>query len=774
MARIDPSTDPSKEAYNHGMALDPENKRVQCCYCGKVVPGFSRLQQHLGAIQGNVTECVDVPPEVKTFFGECLLSAKVGRLVKEVGDLWHFDPPLKRTCTSNAKVNGMTPERVARNQNGQFRDQKPGLGESMNSGSSGSKKLTCNSKVSTASQSAHSENCIFNVEANGVGPKNVMSSQNGQCKGHKTSLGNSTARSSLKRSVCNSNGILASQGACSGKEGQDPSSIMAKRCIGRFFFENGIDLSAVTSHSFQSMMEISLKIGEDKYSIPSIAELKGWILDDELNEIQNYVNEIRLSWSRTGCSILLDGWTDDLARNLINVIVDCPEGPIYLRSEDVSPATKGPDALQQLLEAVLEEVGIHNVVQIVAHTSSDSLEALSEQLIKKYRSLFWTVSPGHCMSLILDQIAAVNPIKLTLDKAKTITKFIYGHDAVLNLLRRHISSHDLVKASKIKAAAPFLTLENFVLERSNLELMFISSEWLNSFCASSVEGKIVANLVRDSSFWDGVTVAVKASIPLIKAISLINGDGEPNMGFIYETMDQVKETISTEFRGKKSHYTPYWKRIDDIWNTILHSPLHAAGYFLNPRLHYAEDFYSDTEVAGGLLITIVRMAEDQRVQDLISQQLNVYGGCKGDFKVGTANNSHHSLSPAAWWSRFGGHCPELQRMAFKILSQTCKGAESYGLRRDVAEKLLSRRRNFKEQRRLRDLTYIHYNLHLRQFKMGAKFDIISHDGDLMDDWIMDEHGSEAAKSETSGPSKSAIQGERSCGAQQKTEPKGET
>jgi len=645
MAPIDPSTDPSKEAYNHGMALDPDNKRVQCCYCGKVVPGFSRLQQHLGAIQGNVTECLDVPAEVKTFFGECLLSAKVGRLVKEVGGLWHSDPPLKRTCTSNAKANGMAPEKTTTSQNGQARDQKPGLGEAMSSTSSSAKKLTCNAKASTASQSAHFGNCTFNAKANGVGPKKVMGCSNGHGKSHKPSLGNSTARSSLKRSACNSNGTLASQGACSGKEGQDPSSIMAKRCIGRFFFENGIDLSAVTSHSFHSMMEISLKSGEDKYSVPSIAELRGWILDDELNEMQNYVNEIQLSWPRTGCSILLDGWTDDLGRNLINVIVECPEGPVYLRSEDVSPSTKGADALQQLLEAVLKEVGIQNVVQIVAHTSSDSLEALSEQVIKKYRSLFWTVSPGHCMSLMLDKIAAISSIKLTLDKAKTITRFIYGHDTVLNLLRRHIRSQDLVKASKIKAAAPFLTLENFLLERSNLELMFISSEWLNSVCASSVEGKMVANIVCDSSFWDGVIVAVKASIPLIKAISLINGDGEPNMGFIYETMDQVKETISTEFRGKKSHYAPYWKIIDEIWNTILHSPLHAAGYFLNPRLHYAEDFYSDTEVAGGLLITIVRMAKDQRVQDLISQQLNVYGGCKGDFKVGTANNSHHSLSP---------------------------------------------------------------------------------------------------------------------------------
>lgn len=731
MAPIDPSTDPSKEACNHGMALDVQYKRVQCCYCGKVVPGFNRLQHHLGAIRGNITECLGVPDEVKKFFRESLISAKVGKLVKEVGDLCPLSPPAKRTCTSNSKSNAMTPGKAR-------------SGDSMDSSSS--KKVTCNSNGSSASQFAGFGNFTSSMKANGMNPK----------KGQKSSVGNSNGNSSFKRSTCNdnSNGVLASQGACFGKEGQDPSSIVAKRCIGRFFFENGIDFTAVTSNSFQSMMEICMSSGEAKHSIPSIGELKSWILDDELNEIQNYVNEIRLSWSRTGCSILLDGWTDESGRNMINVIVNSPKGAIYLRSSDI---TKGTNAFEQLLESVLEEVGIHNVVQIIAYTSSESLEALSKNLIEKYRSLFWTVSPGHCISLMLDKISSTNSIKQTLYEAKSITKFIYSRGPLLKLLRRHISCHDLVKFPKIKEAASFLTLENFLLEKSNLELMFTSSEWLNSSWASSDEGEMVANLIGDNSFWDGVIVAVKASIPLVRAISLINEDSEPNIGFIYETMDQVKETISGEFRGKKSQYTPYWNIIDEIWNAVLHSPLHAAGYFLNPRLRYTEDFFSDTEVAGGLVITIVRMVEGQRAQDLISTQLDIYGGCKGDFKMGTTDKGHLSLSPVAWWTRFGGHCPELQRMALKILSQTCKGAESYGLRRDVAEKLLSSERNSKEQRRLHDLTYIHYNLHLKQFKMGAKFNIVSDEGDPLDDWVTDEN-----------------QKEKKHSIEQKIEPKGET
>ncbi|CAO2819417.1 unnamed protein product [Amaranthus hypochondriacus] len=666
MAPIDPSTEPSKEVYSHGMALDPTNNRVQCCYCGKLFTGFNRLQHHLGGIRGNIVECSDVPDEVKIFFRESLVAVKLDHSVKEIEESDHPSPPLKRFCTSNTKVNEVKSE-----------------------------------------QSIRSQNDIH------------------------------MARNKLRKPNCSYNGILTSQNGYSGKDGLDPNSIMGKRSIGRFFLENGIDFCSVESPSFVSMMSNFLIGGEMKRCIPSIRELKGWIFDDELHEIEKYVKNVRLSWPRTGCSILLDGWTDQSGRSLVNVVVDSPEGPIYLRSADVSRST-GANALQELLEAVLDEVGVKNVVQIVAHTSSNSLEEVSKQIIEKYRSLFWTVSATHCISLILDKIAMNDSVRLTLYKARQITKFIYSRAAVLKILRKYINGYDLVKSFKIKAAVPFLTLENLLAERENLTLMFKSSDWLNSVWASKVEGKLVVNLINDDSFWDGVKFALKASVPLVKAISLINGDSKPHMGFLYETMDQVKETISEEFNGNKSKYTPFWNIIDEIWNKILHSPLHAAGYFLNPKLHFAEDFCFDTEVASGLLVTIVRMAGDKRIEDLISQQLDVYGKRKGDFKIGTDNNSQVSLSPATWWLRFGEHCPELQNLAVRILSQTCNGAEVYGLGRAIAERLLSSGENVTENRRLQKLAYVHYNLKLKQSKKLAKFSIINDEIDTLDDWIVDE------------------------------------
>ncbi|KAJ6732661.1 HAT TRANSPOSON SUPERFAMILY PROTEIN [Salix koriyanagi] len=146
-------------------------------------------------------------------------------------------------------------------------------------------------------------------------------------------------------------------------------SRQAQRCIGRFFYETGFDFSASTLPSFHRMINATLDDGQSEYKVPALQDLKGWILHDEVEEMKTYVKEISRSWASTGCSVLLDGWVDEKGRNLVSFVVECPGGPTYLRSADVSAIIDDVNALQMLLEGVIEEVGIDNVVQIVAFST---------------------------------------------------------------------------------------------------------------------------------------------------------------------------------------------------------------------------------------------------------------------------------------------------------------------------------------------------------------------------------------------------------------------
>ena len=77
------------------------------------------------------------------------------------------------------------------------------------------------------------------------------------------------------------------------------------------------------------------------------------------------------------------------------------------------------------------------------------------------------------------------------------------------------------------------------------------------------------------------------------------------------------------------------------------------------------------------------------------------------------------LFAAHWWESFGSHCPQLQKFAIRILSQTCSAS---GCERNwsVFECIHTKKRNRLEHKRLNDLVFVQYNLRLRRNQLMRK------------------------------------------------------
>lgn len=68
---------------------------------------------------------------------------------------------------------------------------------------------------------------------------------------------------------------------------------------------------------------------------------------------------------------------------------------------------------------------------------------------------------------------------------------------------------------------------------------------------------------------------------------------------------------------------------------------------------------------------------------------------------------------ATWWSLYAADYPDLQRLAVRILSQTCsiiRCETSWSM----SERVHSKKRNRLEHQRLNDLIFVHYNLRLQE------------------------------------------------------------
>nr|KYP59271.1 hypothetical protein KK1_014703 [Cajanus cajan] len=72
----------------------------------------------------------------------------------------------------------------------------------------------------------------------------------------------------------------------------------------------------------------------------------------------------------------------------------------------------------------------------------------------------------------------------------------------------------------------------------------------------------------------------------------------------------------------------------------------------------------------------------------------------------------NTVMPDQWWESYGCGAPNLQKLAIRVLSQTCSalGCEHNW---SVFEHIHSKRRNRLEHQKLNDLVFVHYNLRLQ-------------------------------------------------------------
>lgn len=95
---------------------------------------------------------------------------------------------------------------------------------------------------------------------------------------------------------------------------------------------------------------------------------------------------------------------------------------------------------------------------------------------------------------------------------------------------------------------------------------------------------------------------------------------------------------------------------------------------------------------------------------------------------------------AAWWQQHGISCLELQRIAVRILSQTCTSIQCEH-NWSIYDQVHRQRHSRAAQKTINDLTYVHYNLRLRERHVKKRSDdSISLDSvlqeHLLDDWIV--------------------------------------
>ena len=163
------------------------------------------------------------------------------------------------------------------------------------------------------------------------------------------------------------------------------------------------------------------------------------------------------------------------------------------------------------------------------------------------------------------------------------------------------------------------------------------------------KGNKANKVIRSEAFWKNVDIAVNYFEPLANVLRRMDSD-VPSMGFFHGLMLEAKKEISQRFDNDESRFKEVWDIIDRRWDNKLKTPLHLAGYYLNPYYYYPNksEIVKDGSFAAGVISCITKMVVgDEEIQDKIIEELDMYQNQQGSFgsEIATRQRKNKNFNP---------------------------------------------------------------------------------------------------------------------------------
>ncbi|KAG6491979.1 hypothetical protein ZIOFF_046925 [Zingiber officinale] len=153
----------------------------------------------------------------------------------------------------------------------------------------------------------------------------------------------------------------------------------------------------------------------------------------------------------------------------------------------------------------------------------------------------------------------------TIEHAKMVVKFLYGHGTILSLMRKYTNGKEILRPAVTRFATSFLTLQSMYKVKRPLEQMFASEDWVSSPLSQTTQGKVVKRIViNDPNFWPHVAFCVKSVVPLLRERSIRRRDKiDP---IVVDEINSDDEWI-TEKEGPVLPVTTKWLEDDELFES---------------------------------------------------------------------------------------------------------------------------------------------------------------------------------------------------------------
>ncbi|BAT92038.1 hypothetical protein LR48_Vigan05g172500 [Vigna angularis] len=435
--------------------------------------------------------------------------------------------------------------------------------------------------------------------------------------------------------------------------------------LARFFFADGLRANIINSPYFQEMIKAVAAFGSG-YEPLSMHDLCGSFLSKEKERIDKYMTLMKESWPHTGCTLLCIGRLHGMLGTFqVNIFVSSPRGLSFLKAVIVDNIDGPSNSLLGILGNTVMEVGPTNVVQIVTRLSHAA--ACSESYtLPEFPHIFLSPCSSHSVHILMEDIAKLDWIRPVVLCAKEIEKCITTFQ---NFFPRVFTQN--VKGSSESLFARIAPSCCIVQKIHELKLAFqevvVREEWKRWKLSIAQDVGSVEAAILGEDFWSRALVFLKICEPFIKLLAALNIDTDRCvMGDVHDWRVQAIDVVKST--GIDACLLNQLERlIENRWD-VLFSPLHSAGYILNPK-YFGRGQSKDKIIMKGWKTTLERYECESAVRRVLREQLSSYWRLEGSLGEEDAVDCRDKMDPVAWWENFGFEIPHLQTLAIKVLSQ---------------------------------------------------------------------------------------------------------
>ncbi|KAG6763115.1 hypothetical protein POTOM_033650 [Populus tomentosa] len=302
----------------------------------------------------------------------------------------------------------------------------------------------------------------------------------------------------------------------------------------------------------------------------------------------------------------------------ISIFVSSPRGLVFLKAVDVDDTDEGEHVFTSALTDTIMEVGPTNVLQIVLHLG-DACKSSESYVLSKFPNIFWSPCTSHSVFMLMEGIAEVEWVKPIVLRAKAIEECMitYQHNSSCSFGQNLKELSDPISA---KFAPSYCFLLRVFGLRQSLQDMVVSEDWKQWKHNITEDVVNVEAAILDDGFWRKAHSLLQLYEPFVRLLATID-IGKSVIGAAYDWRFQALEALRSQAIDD-GILNQLEGLVENRWD-VLFSPLHAAGYLLNPR-YIGKGQTKDKSVMRCWKATLERYEGESTARHVLREQLSSY------------------------------------------------------------------------------------------------------------------------------------------------------